>query len=50
MKSNYFILFLLLAVDTIQVAYGQLRIVEEVEHELSHKLNEKDINKVLGKM
>ncbi|ERJ61361.1 hypothetical protein [Sphingobacterium paucimobilis] len=34
MKSNYFILFLLLAVGIIQVAYGQLRIVEEVEREI----------------
>ncbi|MFD2554186.1 hypothetical protein [Sphingobacterium tabacisoli] len=34
MKSNYFILLLLLAVGTIQVVYGQLRIVEEVEHEI----------------
>ncbi|MBL1409470.1 hypothetical protein [Sphingobacterium faecale] len=34
MKSNYFILFLLLAAGTMQAAYGQLRIIEEVEREI----------------
>ncbi|MDR2282183.1 MAG: hypothetical protein LBE37_03180 [Sphingobacterium sp.] len=34
MKSNYFILFLLIISGTIHVAYGQLRVVEEVEREI----------------